>query len=96
MNCFVFGIPFCFYRFCLWIIGSGATLVHSDSVWEKLVIDAKARGCFFDAKEDEGLIHAVAFALLEFDQLDGFLHVNSLLSGRSRWKVYSLLYQLPT
>ncbi|KAL2897301.1 putative helicase MAGATAMA 3 [Bienertia sinuspersici] len=81
-------------RYCLWIIGSGTTLAHSDSVWEKLVTDAKARGCFFDAKEDEGLTRAIAFTLLEPANLDGFLLGNALLFRRSRWKVYYLLSRI--
>ncbi|KAK7255004.1 hypothetical protein RIF29_28403 [Crotalaria pallida] len=42
-------------RHCLWILGNGTTLLNSESVWEKLVIDAKERGCFYDAYEDECL-----------------------------------------
>ncbi|XP_056694321.1 uncharacterized protein [Spinacia oleracea] len=75
-------------RYCLWVIGSGETLLYSESVWQKLVIDAKTRGCFFDAEEDDGLACAIAFALLELGQPDGLLHVNSLLFRRSRWKVF--------
>lgn len=68
-------------------------MLYSESVWQKLVIDAKTRGCFFDAEEDDGLACAIAFALLELGQPDGLLHVNSLLFRRSRWKVCSLAYQ---
>ncbi|KAJ6738455.1 P-LOOP CONTAINING NUCLEOSIDE TRIPHOSPHATE HYDROLASES SUPERFAMILY PROTEIN [Salix koriyanagi] len=41
-------------RYCLWILGNGATLVNSDTIWKKLVTDAKERGnarwkfCFSD------------------------------------------------
>lgn len=74
-------------RYCLWIIGNGATLINSESVWKNLIVDAKARECFFDAEEDEDLAHAIAFALLELDQLD-VSHLKSLLFKRSRWKVF--------
>ncbi|OIW04994.1 hypothetical protein TanjilG_24466 [Lupinus angustifolius] len=39
-------------RHCLWILGNGKTLLNSDSVWEKLIIDAKMRGCFYNVQED--------------------------------------------
>ncbi|KAF6140771.1 hypothetical protein GIB67_035198 [Kingdonia uniflora] len=45
-------------RYCLWILGNEQTLINSGSVWKKLVIDRKDRGCFFDANDDEGLSKA--------------------------------------
>ncbi|KAI8540971.1 hypothetical protein RHMOL_Rhmol08G0026800 [Rhododendron molle] len=47
-------------RHCLWILGNGATLINSGSVWKKLVVDAQARSCFFDASDDKNLAQAVA------------------------------------
>ncbi|XP_074320395.1 helicase sen1-like isoform X2 [Silene latifolia] len=38
-------------RYCLWIVGSGNTLARSGTVWQKLVSDAKTRGCFYNADE---------------------------------------------
>ena len=80
-------IAFFFGRYCLWIVGNGTTLDYSDSVWANLVNDVKSRGCFFEAEEDEDLAQAIAFSLLELDQLDSLLHANSLLFRRARWKV---------
>ncbi|KAE9621239.1 putative P-loop containing nucleoside triphosphate hydrolase [Lupinus albus] len=43
-------------RHCLWILGNGTTLLNSDSVWEKLIIDAKKRGCFYNVQDDISLL----------------------------------------
>ncbi|KAH7853124.1 hypothetical protein Vadar_033555 [Vaccinium darrowii] len=74
-------------RHCLWILGNGATLVNSGSVWNKLVVDAKARSCFYDAYDDKNLAQAVAGALVELDQLDTLFITDSLLFRYTRWKV---------
>ncbi|KAJ7000259.1 hypothetical protein NC653_010898 [Populus alba x Populus x berolinensis] len=73
-------------RYCLWILGNGATLVNSDSIWKKLVNDAKERGCFYNADEDKSLSKAIMDALLELDQLDDLLNANFLLFRNARWK----------
>ncbi|XP_061977143.1 uncharacterized protein LOC133698283 [Populus nigra] len=73
-------------RYCLWILGNGATLVNSGSIWKKLVTDAKERGCFYNADEDKSLSKAIMDALLELDQLDDLLNVNFLLFRNARWK----------
>ncbi|KAH7851793.1 hypothetical protein Vadar_016547 [Vaccinium darrowii] len=74
-------------RHCLWILGNGATLINSGSVWKKLVVDAKARSCFYDANDDKNLAQAVAGALVELNQLDALLITDSLLFCNTRWKV---------
>ncbi|KAE8021889.1 hypothetical protein FH972_007739 [Carpinus fangiana] len=74
-------------RYCLWILGSGVTLLKSDSVWKKLVLDAKERGCFYDANEDKSLAGAITAALVEFEQLDILLRNDSILFREARWKV---------
>ncbi|CAN0880582.1 Probable helicase MAGATAMA 3 [Linum grandiflorum] len=40
-------------RHCLWVLGSAETLRNSESVWETVVYDAKARNCIFDIDEVE-------------------------------------------
>jgi hypothetical protein len=35
------------------------TLLKSGSVWKKLVLDAKKRGCFYEANEDKSLAHVM-------------------------------------
>nr|TKS00006.1 uncharacterized protein D5086_0000188140 [Populus alba] len=74
-------------RYCLWILGNGATLVNSDSIWKKLVTDAKERGCFYNADEDKSLSKAIMDALLEFGQLDDLLNANFVLFRNARWKL---------
>ncbi|KAG9137019.1 hypothetical protein Leryth_013854 [Lithospermum erythrorhizon] len=46
-------------RHCLLILGSGATLTKSSTIWKKIVIDAKSRGCFHCASSDENLHQAI-------------------------------------
>ncbi|GFZ09585.1 hypothetical protein Acr_21g0001840 [Actinidia rufa] len=61
-------------RHCLWILGNGAMLTQSNSVWKKLVVDAKARDCFYEAKDDKNLAQAVASALdVGLNQRDALL-----------------------
>ncbi|XWS65220.1 hypothetical protein CRYUN_Cryun05aG0073700 [Craigia yunnanensis] len=74
-------------RHCLWILGNEATFVKSDSVWKKLVIDAKRRGCFFNADEDKHLAEAIITALIELQQFDTLLSVDSPLFKEARWRV---------
>ncbi|CAK7338867.1 unnamed protein product [Dovyalis caffra] len=73
-------------KYCLWILGNGTTLLNSDSIWTKLVTDAKRRGCFYNADEDKSLSKAIMDALLELDQIDAVLNVNSPLFRNARWK----------
>ncbi|XP_077247014.1 putative helicase MAGATAMA 3 isoform X2 [Tasmannia lanceolata] len=74
-------------RHCLWILGNGPTLINSDSIWKRVVLDAKDRRCFFNANEDNSLVEAIIPALIELDQFDGLLHMDSLFFCRARWKV---------
>lgn len=77
----------CLYRYCLWIVGNGDTLMNSGSVWERLILDAVARGCYHNACEYERLSHAIATAMIELDQVGHLLDMNSLLFRKARWKV---------
>ncbi|KAJ8769973.1 hypothetical protein K2173_009055 [Erythroxylum novogranatense] len=72
-------------RYCLWILGNGATLINSDSIWKKLVIDAKNRACFYNADEDKSLDKAIIDATAV--ELDDLLNMKSLQVGKSVWKV---------
>ncbi|XP_027334796.1 uncharacterized protein LOC113849239 [Abrus precatorius] len=74
-------------RYCLWIVGNGVTLINSGSVWERLVLDAMARGCYHNADEDERLSSAIATAMIELGQVDDLLNLNSLLFRKARWKL---------
>ncbi|XP_074588065.1 uncharacterized protein LOC141843955 [Curcuma longa] len=46
-------------RYCLWILGNEPTLSSSRSIWANIVQDAKVRGCFFNATEDESIATAI-------------------------------------
>ncbi|KAJ8770540.1 hypothetical protein K2173_018031 [Erythroxylum novogranatense] len=72
-------------RYCLWILGNGATLIKSDSIWKKLVIDAKNRACFYNADEDKSLAKAITDVTAA--ELDDLLNMKSLQVGKSKWKV---------
>ncbi|KAI8015531.1 DEAD-box ATP-dependent RNA helicase 56 [Camellia lanceoleosa] len=72
-------------RHCLWILGNGATLINSGSVWKKLVVDAKARGCFYDVNDDKNLAQALGGVLVELNQLDILLKPGSFLFSNTRW-----------
>ncbi|XVF06350.1 hypothetical protein REPUB_Repub06bG0040400 [Reevesia pubescens] len=74
-------------RHCLWILGNEATFVKSGSVWKKLVIDAKQRGCFFNADEDKHLAEAIITALIELKQFDTLLSTDSPLFKGAKWRV---------
>lgn len=74
-------------RYCLWIVGNGATLMNSGSVWERLILDAKARGCYHNADEDERLSHAITTAMIELGQFGDLLNLNSPLFRETKWKI---------
>ncbi|KAK9950623.1 hypothetical protein M0R45_006103 [Rubus argutus] len=74
-------------RYCLWILGNASTLINSDSIWKKLVLDAKKRNCFYNADADSNLAKAIVTALLELGQLHFLLNIDSLLFKNAIWKV---------
>ncbi|XXG71977.1 hypothetical protein AAC387_Pa07g1182 [Persea americana] len=74
-------------RHCLWIIGNGLTLSNSGRVWKKIVLDAKSRGCYFNAEEDTHLAEAIISAVIEIGQFNHLLDSNSILFNRAKWKV---------
>ncbi|OIV95691.1 hypothetical protein TanjilG_01485 [Lupinus angustifolius] len=75
-------------RYCLWVVGNGETLMNSGSVWERLVLDAKARGCYHNANENERLSRSITTSMIELDQVVHLLNTNSPLFRKARWKVY--------
>ncbi|KAJ4974650.1 hypothetical protein NE237_007824 [Protea cynaroides] len=74
-------------RYCLWVLGNGPTLINSGSIWRKLVLDAKDRGCFINADKDKSLKEAIIAGLVELGEFDKLLNMDSLLLGGTRWKV---------
>ena len=73
-------------RHCLWIVGNATTLVSSKTVWQKIVADAKERGCFFDANDDQDLSGAIVKAVIELDEVESALsmEMGNLRIGGSR------------
>lgn len=51
------------------------------------MIDAKDRGCFYNANEDKNLEKAIKGALLELGQIDTLFNMDSLLFKEAKWKV---------
>ncbi|KAL8479569.1 hypothetical protein ACS0TY_026457 [Phlomoides rotata] len=73
-------------RYCLWIIGNERTLSKSESVWARLVSDAKDRECFFNAGEDCDLDKAIIDVKKDLEQLDGLLNEDSTHFKNLRWQ----------
>ncbi|KAF5186977.1 p-loop nucleoside triphosphate hydrolase superfamily protein, partial [Thalictrum thalictroides] len=74
-------------RYCLWILGNGSTLVNSDSIWKKVVLDAQKRECYFDVDKDQTLSKALIDSMLKLDRLQDLLKMDSILFKSARWKV---------
>ncbi|XP_026425432.1 probable helicase MAGATAMA 3 isoform X2 [Papaver somniferum] len=74
-------------RYCLWILGDGKTLMKNNSVWRKIVVDAKGRGCYFNAEDDKRLSKVILDSLVECGQLNDLLRMKSLIFKGARWKV---------
>ncbi|MBA0647109.1 hypothetical protein Goklo_015018, partial [Gossypium klotzschianum] len=74
-------------RHCLWILGNETTFIKSNSVWTKLVLDAKARGCFFNAHEDKHLNEVITTTLIDLQQFDILLTMDSPLFKHAKWKI---------
>ncbi|XP_045833411.1 uncharacterized protein LOC123924528 [Trifolium pratense] len=56
-------------RYCLWILGNASTLSNSDSIWRKLILDAKRRDCYHNADEDKKLARVIDDVLFELELL---------------------------
>lgn len=87
--CIATYISYGVFRHSLWVLGNGSTLENSGSIWQKLVIDAKSRGCFYDVQEDKKLAIAISGTLMDIGQLDTLV-ARSLLFREAKWKVHPL------
>ncbi|XP_051116031.1 uncharacterized protein LOC127241158 [Andrographis paniculata] len=74
-------------RFCLWILGDEATLMNSNTIWRKLVVDAKNRDCFYNACDDRNLSSAISTSLIKLRQLDAVFCTESILFKTAKQKV---------
>ncbi|XP_020249499.1 uncharacterized protein LOC109826893 [Asparagus officinalis] len=68
-------------KHCLWVLGNETTLIRSRSVWEKIVRDAKSRGCYYNARDDKSLDEAIIEAAVDLDELGDLLNM-----GKASWK----------
>ncbi|VAH50205.1 unnamed protein product [Triticum turgidum subsp. durum] len=73
-------------KHCLWIVGNGTTLSNSKSVWQNIVKDAQDRDCYFDADEDKDLSNAVIKAVIELDDADNLVKMDSLHISKPRFQ----------
>ncbi|KAL5213112.1 hypothetical protein ABZP36_023959 [Zizania latifolia] len=71
-------------KHCLWILGNASTLASSKTIWQKIVADAMDRGCLFDATKDKELSNAILKAVVELDEVDDLLKMDSLRISNSR------------
>ncbi|KAK9115677.1 hypothetical protein Sjap_014624 [Stephania japonica] len=74
-------------RHCLWILGNESTLVNCNSVWTKLVLDAKHRDCLFRVEDDDKLAEAMAGAMMKLGHIGELLDSDSLLFRGAKWKI---------
>jgi senataxin len=73
-------------------LGDEVTLLNSGSVWKELVLNAKERGCFYEASEDKSLAQAIIAALVELGELVILLKNDSLLFKKAKWKVHAMFW----
>ncbi|KAK7817524.1 putative helicase magatama 3 [Quercus suber] len=86
-NCQRVNVALSCARYFLWILGNEATLTKSCTIWKELVIDAKKRGHFYNADVDKSLAQAITVALVEHNQIQILLYMDSFLFREAKWKV---------
>jgi len=64
-------------KHCLWIVGNAKTLASCKSIWRQIVADAKDRGRFFDAEDDEDLSNAIK-AAIDLDEVESLQKFDGL------------------
>ncbi|XP_047257407.1 uncharacterized protein LOC107851193 isoform X1 [Capsicum annuum] len=57
------------------------------SIWKNLVVDAKARGCYFDVTDNNRLNQAILNTTIELDKLKTLLRTDSPIFESAQWKV---------
>ncbi|KAK1439382.1 hypothetical protein QVD17_05199 [Tagetes erecta] len=72
---------------CLWILGDERTHLKGGSIWKSLILDAKARGCFFQADESKDLAKVICEVNEDLRQLDELVRGESTLFQNTSWKV---------
>ncbi|KVH96354.1 DNA helicase, UvrD-like, C-terminal [Cynara cardunculus var. scolymus] len=75
-------------RYCLWILGDEKVqLNRSGSIWESLILEAKARQCFFHAEEHKDLAKVIVEVKKDLHLLDELLCGDTTLFRSTTWKV---------
>ncbi|CAH1443461.1 unnamed protein product [Lactuca virosa] len=75
-------------RRCLWILGDERALLKGGSYWEPLILEAKARQCFFLADEQKELAKVVVEVKKDLHELDELLIGETSLFQNTTWKVF--------
>lgn len=57
------------------------------SIWKSLILEAKARGCFFQADESKDLAKVICEVNKDLHQLDELVKGESTLFQNTTWKV---------
>lgn len=73
-------------------MGNGTTLSNSNSVWQKIIKDVQDRGCFFDINEDKDLSNAVIKAIIELDDAENSVKMESLHISNTRFQVLQTVF----
>lgn len=60
---------------------------NSKSVWQKIIKDAQDRSCYFDANDDKDLSNTVIKAIIELDDAENLVKMDSMHISRPRLKV---------
>lgn len=42
-------------RYCVWIVGHADTLAAREGTWSYLIRDSRRRGCYMDARDEQGM-----------------------------------------
>ncbi|KAJ0433421.1 putative TPR and ankyrin repeat-containing protein [Helianthus annuus] len=74
-------------RHCLWILGDESMHLKGAFIWKSLILEAKARGCFFQADENKDLAKVIVEVKKDLHQLDKLLSGESTLFQNTTWKV---------
>ena len=72
-------------------MGNGTTLSSNNSVWQKMIKNAHDRGLFFDVNDDKDLSNAVAKAVIELDDAENSVNMESLHISRPRFQVFQIV-----
>jgi len=71
-------------------VGNGTTLSSNNTVWQKMIKNARDRGLFFDVNDDKDLSNAVAKAVIELDDAENSVNMESMHISRPRFQVFQI------